>query len=87
MVSGVRYRETRGRILNHPLSGIMYIIGQFKDDPETPDFCMKLTSEISAEDFRAGYSMSGMYGEMCSVMLYLSGISGRGRGWKSLTES
>ncbi|OQV14691.1 hypothetical protein BV898_11067 [Hypsibius exemplaris] len=64
VIAGVARRETKGRIFNHAPSGVMFIQGRFKagddDDGETPDFCMKLTSEISAEDFRAGYSMTGI---------------------------
>jgi hypothetical protein len=59
VVAGVRQRETKGHIFNHPTSGIMYIEGRFKGDTEMPDFYMKLTSQISGEDFRAGYSMTG----------------------------
>ena len=59
-VSGRKQRETKGHIINHPASGVMYIIGKFKNDTENPDFCMKLSSSISKEDLLAGYSMTGM---------------------------
>ena len=54
VVAGVRQRETRGHIYNHPTSGIMYIEGRFKDDREMPDFCMKLTSQIFRGRFSSG---------------------------------
>ena len=59
VVAGQVKRKTKAHMANYPRLGVMYIEGRFDDDKVMPDFCLRLTSDVSREDFRAGYSMCG----------------------------
>ncbi|XP_055337951.1 uncharacterized protein LOC129587987 [Paramacrobiotus metropolitanus] len=75
VIGGVQRRETRGRLYNYPAWGVMVIVGKFAGKAEEmPDFCVRLSSEVSREDFRAGYSMSGVLeqGDFSQGVAYLT---------------